>query len=588
VTFYLDIVSAHRLKALSVIVMTIFIEVGISYSAVIIGQIIDTATSAGSLITSSIVTTIGGLLVLYLLIFRFGTVVLIRLQMHVIVILNKVLRTQSLVRIFKHLSQHSSDYFAGRFAGSISSNAKVVSENMVRLNYFALGDLLGVFAQIIATLIILLSADYRLGLFFVTGICLLIPINVWLTRKTKALSAASVGALTTLHGRVVDAISGMSAVQQFARQAFEQSQLETYINDYRDKSLAADIYTNKVIFVNNILVIVVFMGAMLGGVFWLWSTGVLSLGQFIMVLTLLGTLIRALSQIGNSINSFVSMYAETDKALGQIFIPHEIVDTIDAQQLTVLHGAISLTDVSFSYDKNTPVFHRLSLSITPGQKVGIVGPSGGGKTTLTKLLMRQYDIHAGMIAIDGHDIAAVTSESLREHIGVVPQEPLLFHRTIAENIRYGKLEATDEELIAVAQKAYIHDFIKELPLGYDTLVGERGVKLSGGQRQRIAIARTMLKDAPILVLDEATSALDSESELYIQKAFTTLMVGKTVLAIAHRLSTLQEMDRIIVVANGLLVQDGSHTELLADPEGMYARLWNHQVGGFVRDEPEGE
>ena len=229
------------------------------------------------------------------------------------------------------------------------------------------------------------------------------------------------------------------------------------------------------------------------------------------------------------------------------------------------------------------VFRDFDLHIAAGQRVGLVGHSGAGKTTFVSLLLRQYDLGAGAIEIDGQNIAKVTQDSLRENIAVVPQEPLLFHRSIRENIAYGNPEASEEEIMAAAKQAQAHDFIMTLPDGYDTLVGERGVKLSGGQKQRVAIARAMLKDAPILVLDEATSALDSESEVAIQKALETLMEGKTVIAVAHRLSTLRKMDRIIVLEDGKIIEDGTHEEL-SQASGTYQKLWEHQAGGFLLDD----
>ena len=260
----------------------------------------------------------------------------------------------------------------------------------------------------------------------------------------------------------------------------------------------------------------------------------------------------------------------------------EIVDAPNASKLKLTAGAISLSNVSFAYPDETDklIFDNFSLDIPAGQKVGLVGHSGGGKSSLTRLLLRFDGIQSGAITIDGQDISRVTQHSLRESIGYVPQEPLLFHRSIRDNIAYGKPDATDEQIIEAAKKAYADEFIDNLPDGIDTIVGERGVKLSGGQRQRIAIARTILKDAPILVLDEATSALDSESEVYIQKALGSLMSQRTSIVIAHRLSTIAKLDRIIVLEKGKVVEDGSHTELLAK-DGVYARLWNHQSGGFI-------
>jgi ABC-type multidrug transport system fused ATPase/permease subunit len=260
---------------------------------------------------------------------------------------------------------------------------------------------------------------------------------------------------------------------------------------------------------------------------------------------------------------------------------HEIKDVNDASELKVESGIIEWKNVSFEYGEKR-VFDAFDLVIPSGQRVGLVGPSGAGKSTFVSLLLRQHDLSSGTVLIDGQNIAEVTQESLRENIAVVPQEPMLFHRSIRENIAYGKVGATDEEIMTVARLANAHDFIKDLSEGYDTLVGERGVKLSGGQKQRVAIARAMLKDAPVLLLDEATSALDSESEVAIQKALHKLMEGKTVIAIAHRLSTLREMDRIIVLENGKIVEDGSHAALL-EYDGVYSRLWKHQAGGFLQE-----
>jgi ATP-binding cassette, subfamily B, bacterial len=263
----------------------------------------------------------------------------------------------------------------------------------------------------------------------------------------------------------------------------------------------------------------------------------------------------------------------------------EILDVPGASGLKVTDGAISLDDVTFHYQdsaKETGVFRNLQLDIKPGEKVGLVGPSGGGKSTLTRLLLRFEDIDSGAIRIDGQNIAGVTQDSLRRSVSYVPQEPLLFHRPISENIAYGAQHAAETKIKQAAKAAYADDFINELPKGYDTLVGERGVKLSGGQRQRIAIARAILKDAPILILDEATSALDSESEKLIQSALWELMRDKTALVIAHRLSTIQRMDRIVVLDKGKIIEQGTHKELLGHG-GLYAKLWKHQSGGFLED-----
>jgi ATP-binding cassette subfamily B protein len=263
-------------------------------------------------------------------------------------------------------------------------------------------------------------------------------------------------------------------------------------------------------------------------------------------------------------------------------LEYDITDPKNPEKLKVAEGKIVFENISFAYKGGIPVFKDFSMSINPGERIGIVGHSGAGKSTITKLLLRFTDVTSGAILIDGQDIRNITQNDLRSTIAYVPQESILFHRTIRENIAYSRPDATDEEIEVVAAKAHSDEFIEKLPQGYETLVGERGVKLSGGERQRIAIARAMLKNAPILVLDEATSSLDSVSEGYIQDAFTELMKGKTTLVIAHRLSTIQKMDRIVVLDHGNIVEMGTHRELITK-SGIYADLWNRQSGGFIQE-----
>jgi ATP-binding cassette subfamily B protein len=259
----------------------------------------------------------------------------------------------------------------------------------------------------------------------------------------------------------------------------------------------------------------------------------------------------------------------------------DILDTTNPESCTISKGELEFKNVNFEYVKDYAVFSNFNLKIKSGEKVGLVGHSGSGKSTIVKMLLRFVDVASGEILIDGQNIMNIRQSDLRRNISYVPQEPILFHRTIRENIAYAKSNATEEEILESAKRAHAHEFILNLPNGYDTLVGERGIKLSGGERQRIAIARTMLKDAPVLMLDEATSSLDSISESYIQDAFNELMKGKTTIVIAHRLSTIQKMDRIIVLDKGKIVEEGTHKELL-EIGGVYADLWNHQTGGFLK------
>jgi len=261
--------------------------------------------------------------------------------------------------------------------------------------------------------------------------------------------------------------------------------------------------------------------------------------------------------------------------------PHEVRDAPNAKILKPGSGEIEFKNVGFAYHKGADIFKNFNLKLQPGERVALIGPSGGGKSTITKLLLRFHDIQSGEILIDGQNIAEVTQDSLRDNLAMVPQDPILFHRTLMENIRYGKFNANDAEVIAAAKAAHAHEFIMASQHGYKTFVGERGIKLSGGQRQRVAIARAILKNAPILILDEATSSLDSESESYIQEALKTLMDNKTVIVIAHRLSTIGQMDKIIVLENGKITEQGKHAELLKAKEGTYQRLWQIQAGGFA-------
>ena len=284
--------------------------------------------------------------------------------------------------------------------------------------------------------------------------------------------------------------------------------------------------------------------------------------------------------LGRIIRRTYESMADAKEMVAILNTPHEIKDSSQAKILKVKNGAITFKNVKFGYRANHLVLDKFNLTIAPREKVALVGPSGAGKSTVTKLLLRFHDINSGQIKIDDFDISKVTQESLRQNIAVVPQEPTLFHRSLLENIRYGRLQAADEEVIAAAQKARCHHFIERLPDGYGTLVGERGIKLSSGERQRVAIARAILKNAPILLLDEATSSLDSESEALIQEALTELMQSKTAVAIAHRLSTILKMDRIVVIDKNRVVDAGTHAELM-EKDGLYRKLWQIQSSGFI-------
>lgn len=493
-------------------------------------------------------------------------------------------RTATVKKLFEYLSLHSLSYFNDRFSGALSSRVSVVSGSVSRLVYQFINGILGIIFSLIVTLILISSASSTLTIAFITGFIVLVPINYFLTRKQVELSAKMVESSVRLQGQVIDAITHISTVQQYVRRNYEIDRIDVAIKEYRDADVASDNFRERVLLINNIIVWI-FIATIIIWAFSFWSRGLMTVGQLIMITTLTLGFMRALTHIGQSLNSLMEFYGEVREGLKEIIRPHEIVDRVGAKKLEIKDSLVVFDNTTFAYDKDPRnIFDKLSFTVKGGEKVGIVGTSGAGKTTLMKLLLRQHDLINGSISIDGQDIREVTQESLRENISIVPQEPMLFHRTIRENILYGKLNASDEEMIEVAKKSQAHDFIELLPQKYNSLVGERGVKLSVGQRQRIAIARAFLKNAPILVLDEATSALDSESEVAVQKALHALMEGKTVFAIAHRLSTLRGMDRILVFKDGKIVEDGTHRTLLKNKDGVYASFWSHQAGGFIKDE----
>lgn len=482
--------------------------------------------------------------------------------------------------LFEYLSKHSHTYYSDRFAGSVSNKLAHAAEGTFRLLDGTLWGHYGALLSLTVSGVLIFITSFWVGLVYLFLIGVLIPMNYFLARNRRPYVVEYSAKKTALRGQAVDVITNIGAVRQFSRRAFEFDALNECIENVRTTDLKQWKLSEWSLAFNN-AIIAGSIAAMLIIMYKLWAAGAVSSGDFVLVLTLIMNLSGTLVFIGNAMNQFIRFYGEVEEGLDEILKEHEIVDHADAKKLAVAGGKIQWQNVMFEYGGNK-VFDDFNLDILPGQRIGLVGPSGAGKTTFVSLLLRQHDLSSGAVLIDGQDISTVTQDSLREVIAVVPQEPMLFHRSIRENIAYGKIGATQEEIEEVAKQAQAHDFIIALDKGYDTTVGERGIKLSGGQKQRVAIARAMLKNAPILVLDEATSALDSESEVLIQKALHKLMEGKTVIAVAHRLSTLREMDRIIVLEKGQVVEDGNHAEL-SKGSGTYARLWEHQAGGFLQE-----
>ncbi len=542
-----------------------------TYSAIFIGDF-STAAQAGLTADGFAVWSIWFviLMVAFFVCFRVAGFIAIHF------VLKQHARAFDVVR--EYLLQHSHTYFINRFAGTLSGkvfNSGDRSSELLLMSYYGLTRLV---IGLVSTGIVIGFFDVWLAVVYFVVIIFTVVINYILVRRRRPYVVAYATATSRYRGQMTDVITNVHAVRQYASLASESK----WLGEVQDDRIAKDRRQWSMAefnhLINNIIAVVL-LALMVGGTYLLLIEGLATVGAMVAVMILMYRVSGIMVDLGDWMNRFIRVYGEVQEGLHEIMVAHEIVDTPNAETMQTSGGEIVWNDVTFKYDNNS-VFEGFNLTIAPGQRVGLVGPSGAGKTTFVSLLLRQHELTGGTITIDGHNIAAVTQDSLRKAIAVVPQEPALFHRTIRENIAYGKPSATDEEIIEVAKKAQAHDFIMALPEGYNTLVGERGVKLSGGQKQRVAIARAMLKDAPILVLDEATSALDSESEVAIQKALHALMAGKTVIAIAHRLSTLREMDRIIVLEAGKIIEDGTH-ETLKDSGGTYQRLWDHQAGGFL-------
>jgi ABC-type multidrug transport system fused ATPase/permease subunit len=482
--------------------------------------------------------------------------------------------------LFTYLMNHSHSYFSNRFAGSLSSKVTHASEGTQSLAESLLWNYFPTLLSLIFTIGYIGFSSIAAAGIFILLILVLIPVNLSLVKYRRPHIIAYAEQATRARGYAVDTITNMSAVRQFAQRNTEQERFTNHINTMRTLNIRQWRISEWILLINNVI-IVAFEAIMLYIVVQLWVAKTISIGELVMIVTLIMNIQSSLVFIGSSMNGFIRRFSDIQEGLNDIIVDHEITDIESARPLIAENGLIEWKNVTFKYQSNE-VFGNFNLTIRANERIGLVGTSGAGKTTFVSLLLRQHELNGGSICVDGQNIAQVTQDSLRENISVVPQEPMLFHRSIRENIMYGDPNATEAEMIAVAEKAQAHEFIMKLPEGYDTMVGERGVKLSGGQKQRVAIARAMLKDAPILVLDEATSALDSESEVAIQKALHELMEGKTVIAIAHRLSTLREMDRIIVLEDGKIIEDGTH-DTLSKSGGLYARLWEHQAGGFLLD-----
>lgn len=483
--------------------------------------------------------------------------------------------------LFRYIAQHNPGYFFDHFAGALATKVKNVSSGYFELFDAFHWNILGSFVQLVGALILLNTVSIYLVILTLIWSVLFTLTYHLMGRKKRLYSRHRADKYSSKNGRLVDSISNMLTITLFARRHSEEEGLRRYVYKASDGGRASWRYSEITNMVTYTISMVMRL-TMLSLVVYLWAQGKATPGDISLAMILTMTISMSLRNVGRVMNTLYQSLGSIQEGLDVLLVPHGIMDAPDAKPLLVTKGEVRFAKVNFAYAGRDAVLENFSLHIKPGEKVGLVGRSGAGKTTLMSLLLRFYDVQSGSIVIDGQELAGIQQSTLREQVAMVPQEPLLFHRSILDNIRYGRVEATEEEVHEAARLALAHDFILALPDGYKTKVGERGVKLSGGQRQRVAIARAILKNAPILVLDEATASLDSESELAISEALHNLVQDKTVIAIAHRLSTLREMTRIVVMDGGKIVEDGSHEELLAQG-GIYAGLWQTQAGGFLQE-----
>jgi ATP-binding cassette subfamily B protein len=483
--------------------------------------------------------------------------------------------------IFKHLTTHSYDFHANSFSGSLVAQTNRMTSAFERLFDTLYFDLLTLVIKVIAIMVVLIPRSPIASSLIMIWIIGFVLVMTYLQIKKMPYSRRAAEADSKVTATIADSLTNIYTIITFGRKRaeqkyFNQTSQKRYKIAIKDWHLSEFIFGFQGIvmfFIEALLIWVMIAQALNGSI----SLGEIVLVQ-IYILSITGSMWNFGRVVRNIERSLSDAY-EMTMTLGQ---DHSVKDPINPQAININKGAIEFNDVSFKYDDSNSLFKNFNIVIARGQKVGLVGPSGGGKSTITKLLLRLMDIQKGQISIDGQDISQIRQDELREHIAYVPQEPILFHRSLKENIAYGNPSASDEDIIKASKSSHADEFIKDLKDGYDTLVGERGVKLSGGQRQRIAIARAMLKTkSPILLLDEATSALDSENEKLIQDGLWRLMQNRTVIVIAHRLSTIQHMDRILVIDKGSVIEDGRHQELILKKDGVYAKLWQRQSGGFI-------
>jgi ATP-binding cassette subfamily B protein len=481
----------------------------------------------------------------------------------------------------EHVLGKSHQFYQDTLSGKVAKHITNLADGIEKLTTSVACNFLRGASLLLTAIVVSYFVNPIFCFILVTWFILFSSASILMSKKLVMLSDAQASAESIVVGELVDSLSNHNNIRIFSRKSFENSRMAPFF-EKQQKAYTATYFYSLIMHAIQGGLIALMMACACYFLVSLYSKNLVTIGDFALIFGLSMETGHMMWFTMSEVDEFNKAVGRCKQSLMSLMIPLEIQDKPDAVTLKCNRGHITFESVTFHYKGTHPIFQNQSIDIKAGQKVGLVGYSGGGKSTFVNLILRLYDITEGAILIDGQDIRDVTQDSLRENIAMIPQDPSLFHRSLMDNIRYGRTDATDEEVIEAAKKAHAHQFIEKLSHGYHSLVGERGVKLSGGQRQRIAIARAILKNAPLLILDEATSQLDSVTESIIQESLWELMQNKTTIVIAHRLSTLLHMDRIIVFDQGVSVEDGTHAELLS-LNGLYRTLWDAQVGGFLPD-----
>jgi ATP-binding cassette subfamily B protein len=482
---------------------------------------------------------------------------------------------------FKHLHRQSFSFFTNNFSGALVKKVNYFTRAFEAITDNLFWNLFPTVVSMSIIITVLISRNALMGYSTLAWLVAFFTLNFFFATWKYKFDVMETEAVSKTTGFLSDTIANFSSLKLFNGYKRENKSFSDLVEDVRKKMQYA--WSTEELFngTSSILTVILEFGLLYFSLRF-WRQGLFTPGDFVLVQTYVIMIIGQSWSFGRMVRNFYRSFSDAEEMTTIFLTTPEILDKPGAKELEVKEGKIEFSKVVFCYHKTRKVLDNLNLQIKAGEKIALIGPSGAGKTTVIKLLLRNFDLTGGHIFIDGQDIAGVTQESLWQNISLVPQDPVLFHRTLKENIKYGRPNATDAEVLKAAKMAHCDEFISDLPEGYETFVGERGIKLSGGERQRVAIARAILRNAPILVLDEATSSLDSESEGLIQDALEKLMADKTVIVIAHRLSTIRKMDRIIFIDDGKIKEEGTHAELENKENGLYRHLWELQAGGFMK------